>query len=157
MTARRATFTSHGLGTTLPPATNRRAIQDPQVGEEAAGIPSGVGRPGPGTDIPPGGRRAKCTAGKCQPLAQVYSAYTQPPSPVYSEEHMPRPPAVVGVANPSASSTRHTTQGTGAQGKTPGRLRTLSSERGSPSPCHVQGRNAAEHLVDISLQQSQES
>ena len=51
----------------------------------------------------------------------------------------------------------HTTQGTGAQGKTPGRPHTLSSERGSPPPCHVQGRNAAENLVEISLQQTQES
>ena len=52
---------------------------------------------------------------------------------------MPRPPAVVGVANPSASSTHHTTQGTGTQGKTRGQdpgLRPLS-------PCHAQGRSSS--------------
>ena len=44
-----------------PAATNRRAIQDLQSGKEAAGIPSGVGRPIPGSVIP--GRRRASTAG----------------------------------------------------------------------------------------------
>ena len=59
--ARRATAPCMVLDHLLPAATNRRAIQDPQVGKEAAGIPSGVGRPGPGTDITP-----------WRPASQVY-------------------------------------------------------------------------------------
>ena len=122
--ARRATAPCMVLDHLLPAATNRRAIQDPQVGIEACILPSGVTRPGGGTDFPAGPARPVLPTDKCSAACTGFSAYTQPPSRVYCEEHMPRPPAVVGACKPFAdlvnSSTIHSTQGTGTQGKTRG-------------------------------------
>ena len=69
---------------------------------------------------------------------------------------MPRPPAVVGAANPSVSTHSPTTQGTGTQGKTRGQSARTTAERGSILT-QEKGRSAAEISAEISQQKTQES
>ena len=107
----------------MPPATNRCAIQDLQSGKEAAGIPSGVGRPGAGTVIP-AGRRAS-TAG--QPTQHMGDSVLPGQGPSRPNSHVSGSIIYTTLggydhaANPSVSTHSLTTQGTGAQGKTCGR------------------------------------
>ena len=67
--------------------------KDPQVGIEAGIFPSGVPVPAD-VSVTIQAKRAKVSG---QPLAQVYSVCTQPRSLVYCEQHMPRPPVVLGA------------------------------------------------------------
>ena len=94
--ARRATEQPHDWrGPCLSPGGS--AIQ------EAGVTPSGASVPAPGlvfrdvldnTVLPAFQQPAACAS---------YSTYAQPRSPVYCEQHMPRPPAVVGACKPFGS------------------------------------------------------
>ncbi len=111
--ARRATITPLANGQHLP------AVDFAACHTDAGVTPSGASVPFQGASSLGAGEQR--TAGKCQPLAQVYSACTQPRSQVYGWQHMPRPPAVVGACKPFGSlPLLSTTQGTGTQGKTRG-------------------------------------
>ena len=117
--ARRATFNAPGHGHHLPAGAPYKVAggapkRRPSVPAGSLIIvqsPNGPARPVLPCFQPP----AACTG---------YCAYTQPRSQVYSEQHMPRPPVVVGTCKPLAdlvdSSTIQSTQGTGTQGKTRG-------------------------------------
>ena len=119
-------------------ATKKRDLQDVQSRKEAADDPSTIGRPGAGPDTPPAGRRAS-TAGSAPEIMVIpsVSVWAEPESTSVNAS----PGGSTRAANHSAADlvdpSIHTTQGTGAQGKTPGRPHTLSSERGSPPPYHV--------------------
>ncbi len=141
----------HAPAMALPlAATKERDLQDLQSGIEAADDPSTIGRPGAGPDTPPAGRRAS-TAGS-EPEIMVIpsvSVWAEPESTSLSAS----PGGSTRAAHHSAADlvdpSIHMTQGTGAQGKTPGRRHTLSSERGSIRKQEKE-QNTARFSVQIS-------